>query len=41
MIDAIPVEFDDAAMIDGAGTFQILRKVIVPLARPGLAVTAT
>ena len=40
MIDAIPVELDEAAMIDGAGTFQILRKVIVPLARPGLAVTA-
>jgi ABC-type glycerol-3-phosphate transport system permease component len=40
MIDAIPIELDEAAMIDGAGTFEILRKVIVPLARPGLAVTA-
>jgi multiple sugar transport system permease protein len=40
MIDAIPVELDEAAMLDGAGTGQILLKVIVPLARPGIAVTA-
>jgi multiple sugar transport system permease protein len=40
MIDAIPVELDEAAMLDGAGTAQILLKVIVPLARPGIAVTA-
>jgi multiple sugar transport system permease protein len=40
MIDAIPVELDEAAMLDGAGTGQILLRVIVPLARPGIAVTA-
>jgi multiple sugar transport system permease protein len=40
MIDAIPVELDEAAMLDGAGLWQILTRVIVPLARPGLAVTA-
>jgi multiple sugar transport system permease protein len=40
MIDAIPIELDEAAMLDGAGTGQILLKVIVPLARPGIAVTA-
>jgi ABC-type glycerol-3-phosphate transport system permease component len=40
MVDAIPVELDEAAMLDGAGTGQILLKVIVPLARPGIAVTA-
>ena len=40
MVDAIPIELDEAAMLDGAGTGQILLKVIVPLARPGLAVTA-
>jgi ABC-type glycerol-3-phosphate transport system permease component len=40
MIDAIPVELDEAAMLDGAGTGQIILKVIVPLARPGIAVTA-
>ena len=27
-------------MLDGAGTWQVLTRVIVPLARPGLAVTA-
>jgi ABC-type glycerol-3-phosphate transport system permease component len=40
MIDGIPKELDEAAMLDGCSTFQILTKVIVPLARPGLAVTA-
>jgi glycerol transport system permease protein len=40
MVDAIPVELDEAAMLDGAGTGQILLQVIVPLARPGIAVTA-
>jgi multiple sugar transport system permease protein len=40
MVDAIPIELDEAAMLDGAGTGQILLKVIVPLARPGIAVTA-
>jgi ABC-type glycerol-3-phosphate transport system permease component len=40
MVDAIPIELDEAAMLDGAGTAQIILKVIVPLARPGIAVTA-
>lgn len=40
MIDGIPKELDEAAMLDGCGTFQLLTRVIVPLARPGLAVTA-
>lgn len=40
MIDGIPKELDEAAMLDGCSTFQILTKVIIPLARPGLAVTA-
>ena len=40
VIDGIPKELDEAAMIDGANTWQILTKVIIPLARPGLAVTA-
>ena len=35
IIDAIPVELDEAAMLDGAGTWQVLTRVIVPLARPG------
>ncbi len=40
MIDGIPKELDEAAMLDGCSTFQILTKVIIPLAKPGLAVTA-
>jgi ABC-type glycerol-3-phosphate transport system permease component len=39
IIDAIPVELDDAAAVDGASTFQVITKVILPLASPGLAVT--
>jgi multiple sugar transport system permease protein len=40
VIDGIPVELDEAAMIDGAGLFGVLLRVIVPLAAPGMAVTA-
>ncbi len=39
IIDGIPIELDDAAAMDGASTFQILTRVIFPLAKPGLAVT--
>ena len=39
VIDGIPIELDDAAMIDGAGLFGVLRHVIIPLAAPGIAVT--
>lgn len=39
VVDGIPIELDDAAMIDGAGLAGVLRHVIVPLAAPGLAVT--
>ena len=40
MIDGIPVELDEAAMVDGAGTGTILRRIIIPLAAPGMAITA-
>jgi multiple sugar transport system permease protein len=40
IIDGIPKELDEAAQVDGAGTWQVLLRVILPLARPGLAVTA-
>lgn len=40
VIDGIPQELDEAAFVDGATTWQVLTKVILPLARPGLAVTA-
>ncbi|GHC50959.1 carbohydrate ABC transporter permease [Neogemmobacter tilapiae] len=39
IVDAIPKELDEAAYVDGASTFTVLRTVIFPLARPGLAVT--
>ncbi|MBL8130846.1 MAG: carbohydrate ABC transporter permease [Anaerolineae bacterium] len=40
IMDGIPIELDEAAFVDGATTFQVLRKIIVPTAAPGLAVTA-
>jgi multiple sugar transport system permease protein len=36
----IPVELEEAAMIDGASRFQALIRVVLPLAAPGLAATA-
>jgi multiple sugar transport system permease protein len=39
-IDAVPVELEHAAAIDGASTFRILRQVVLPLTVPGIAVTA-
>jgi multiple sugar transport system permease protein len=36
----IPQELSDAARVDGAGEFQILTKVIVPLARAGIVAVA-
>jgi multiple sugar transport system permease protein len=38
-IDGIPRELDEAATVDGASTWQVIREVIWPLAGPGLAVT--
>lgn len=38
--DSIPRELDEAAAIDGLGPFATFWRVILPLARPGLAVTA-
>nr|WP_284264361.1 carbohydrate ABC transporter permease [Bradyrhizobium iriomotense] len=40
IIDAIPRELDEQAMVDGCNTWQVLTGVIFPLAKPGLAVTA-
>ena len=36
----IPVEFEEAARIDGASTLRILVSIIVPLVRPALSVLA-
>ncbi|MDE5932948.1 MAG: sugar ABC transporter permease [Lachnospiraceae bacterium] len=38
--DTIPVEIEEAAMIDGASPVQIVRKIVLPLAKPTVAVTA-
>lgn len=39
-IDGIPMELEEAALIDGASVVQILRYIILPLAAPGVAVAA-
>ena len=38
--DTIPRELDEAAALDGLGPFGTFYRVILPLSRPGLAVTA-
>jgi sn-glycerol 3-phosphate transport system permease protein len=37
---AIPRDFEEAAMLDGAGVVALIRHVLVPLARPSLAAFA-
>jgi multiple sugar transport system permease protein len=39
-IDAVPVDLEEAARMEKASTFQVLRLVIVPLALPGIAAAA-
>lgn len=36
----IPLELDDAAKIDGAGYFAIYRRILLPMCKPALAITA-
>lgn len=36
----VPVELDEAALIDGCNRWQAFRMIILPAVRPGLAVTA-
>lgn len=36
----VPVELEQAALIDGYGRFNIFRKVVLPLVLPGIATTA-
>ncbi|MEI2765316.1 MAG: carbohydrate ABC transporter permease [Dermatophilaceae bacterium] len=38
--DTIPRDLDEAGMVDGLGPFGVFWRVVLPLARPGLAVTA-
>jgi sn-glycerol 3-phosphate transport system permease protein len=37
---AIPKDFEEAAMLDGAGVAVLIRRVLLPLARPGLVAFA-
>jgi len=37
--DTLPKDLEEAALLDGASRGQILWKIIMPLARPGMAVT--
>jgi multiple sugar transport system permease protein len=39
-IDQIPKEYEEAASVEGAKDFRILRKVVFPLTLPGLVVAA-
>ena len=34
---SLPPELEEAAIVDGAGYFTIIRRIVVPLARPALA----
>jgi multiple sugar transport system permease protein len=38
-IDAIPVEWEEAALMEGAKPLEVLFKVVLPIARPGLVVS--
>jgi multiple sugar transport system permease protein len=39
-IDEVPTELEEAARIEGAGTLRIIRKIVVPLAAPGIGAAA-
>lgn len=38
--DTIPTELEEAAKIDGANAFQVVMKVVLPLAKPSIVTTA-
>ncbi len=37
---SVPVELEEAAVVDGAGPFTIYRSVVLPIGRPALATLA-
>ncbi|HUI72277.1 MAG TPA: carbohydrate ABC transporter permease, partial [Spirochaetia bacterium] len=37
---SIPIEFDEAAFVDGVNHFQIVTRIIAPMSKPALAVVA-
>ena len=38
--DTVPVEIEEAARMDGASDAGVVRRIVLPLARPSLIVTA-
>jgi multiple sugar transport system permease protein len=38
--EAVPKELEEAAQVDGAGTFGVLRKILLPSVRPGIITVA-
>lgn len=38
--DTIPTEIEEAARIDGAGSLQVVTRIVLPLAKPSIVVTA-
>ncbi|MPN33474.1 Inner membrane ABC transporter permease protein YcjP [bioreactor metagenome] len=38
-VDTVPVEIEEAAMVDGCTRFQVMRKVVLPLTIPGIVST--
>jgi multiple sugar transport system permease protein len=36
----VPKELEEAAQVDGAGTFGVLRKILLPAVRPGIITVA-
>jgi cellobiose transport system permease protein len=38
LVQSMPTELLEAALIDGAGTLRIFRSIVVPIARPAMAV---
>jgi len=41
IIRQIPIRLEQAARIDGAGAFTVARRIVLPLARPGVIVVGT
>jgi multiple sugar transport system permease protein len=39
-LQELPIDLEEAAAVDGCNRWQVLQKVVVPLASPGIAVTA-
>ncbi|NDB67027.1 MAG: carbohydrate ABC transporter permease [Methylocystaceae bacterium] len=40
-VEAIPIEIEDSAFMDGASRFQIIQYLVMPLIKPGIAAVAT